>query len=123
MSRLERDQRLATRSAARDADEFPGTIEFYDEATKTYGLPLTAAVTFGSIDREHEDGGFVRVRSASVILTHVSRTSGELPDPATRPRVRLTRGAYPNKSEEFRIFEHHDEAPGIWLLRCAQWNR
>lgn len=91
--------------------DYPGTLTFEG------GSALDCAVVIGIEERETVDGGFSRVKSATVYIA-----KSELPTlPAMQDRTKVTLQPQDGTAETFRLFENHAQSENHWLLRCGQW--
>jgi len=102
----------------------PGTIALYDSETETFGAAIDCALVLGVSEREAQDGGFIRIRSATlhVALADILAAGETLPDFINRPRVKLT-DCRTEETEEFTLYERHEQAPGYLLIRAGQYER
>lgn len=99
------------RAYARMIADFPGTISI------SGGTALACAVVIGIEERETVDGGFSRVRSATIFISKT--TLATLPDLQARAEVVVT--PTDAQAETMRLFEQHDQSENHWLLRCGQF--
>jgi hypothetical protein len=95
--------------------DFPGTITFTDDNSTA----LPCALVIGIEERETVEGGFSRVRSATVYIA--KETLATLPNLETRPAVTLVQED--GETETMRVYENHAQSESHWLLRCGQINQ
>jgi len=115
MARVDRINRIRARAHKQMAGDRPGLIAFTGEDPEAIGIPC--ALRIGMDTREATDGGFSRIRTATVLVAKEDLPT--LPDLETRPVVELTPFGRP--AETFRVTEAHDQSASHWFLRCLQW--
>lgn len=115
MARVDRINRIRAKAHQQMAGDKPGLIAFSEDDPDA--TPLPCALRIGMDSREATDGGFSRIRTATVLVAKSDLPT--LPDLETRPVVELTPLGRP--TEKFRVMEAHDQSLDYWFIRCAQW--
>lgn len=98
------------RSYKRMLKSRPGTMQIKS------GPVIPCGLTIGSDTRETADGGFTRVRTATVWVSRESLPV--IPNLTARETVTLTQQGL--EPEKFRLMESHSQSENHWLLRFFQ---
>lgn len=117
--RRERLRRQRGRSYTHLCQSYPGRVAFVESMPAADAASwLACAVEISTDTREATDGGFARVRTATIYIAH-SLLPGDLGFLEQRPSIWVQQDGL--QPERFRITEQHTQTDHWRLFRCAQW--